>query len=155
MRHIKQSRKIHRRKSKQNKSRSKKSARKYNMKGCSKGSGQKGGCGCSLMSGGSRTFWDPMAPEVGGIAYKMNSYDNQVDRVLEQTRTMLGGAKSKKKRLNKMRKSLRGGGGIIPQELLNFRNDLNGTIANVYTSLKGIDPVVSPAVYKDQYSRPV
>ena len=160
MRHIKQSRKIHRRKSKQNKSRSKKSARKYIMKGCSKGAsciGQTGGCGCSLMSGGSgsRTFWDPMAPEVGGIAYKMNSYDNQVDRVLEQTRTMLGGAKSKKKRLNKMRKSLRGGGGIIPQELLNFRNDLNGTISNVYTSLKGIDPVVSPAVYKDQYSRPV
>lgn len=156
MRHIKQSRKIHRRKSKQNKSRSKKSARKYIMKGCSKGSGQKGGCGCSLMSGGSgsRTFWDPMAPEVGGIAYKMNSYDNQVDRILEPTRTMLGGAKSKKRLHKKMRKSLRGGG-LIPQELLNFRNDLNGTIANVYTSLKGIDPVVSPAVYKDQYSRSV
>lgn len=152
MRHNKHSRKIHRRKTKQNKSR----ARKYIMKGCSKGACQKGGCGCSLMSGGSRTFWDPMAPEVGGIAYKMNPYNVQVDRMMEQTRTMLGGAKSKKRsnKNKKMRKSLRGGG-LIPQELLNFRNDLNGTITNVYTSLKGVDPVVSPAVYKDQYSRPV
>lgn len=157
MRHIKHSRKTHRRKTKQNKSSSRRRARKYIMKGCSKGAsciGQKGGCGCSLMSGGSRTFWDPMTPEVGGIAYKMNSYDNQVDRMMEPTRTMLGGAKSKKRTYKKMRKSLRGGG-LIPQELLNFRNDLNGTMANVYTSLKGIDPVVSAAVYKDQYSRPV
>lgn len=132
-------------------------SRKYFMKGCSKGAscvGQTGGCGCSLMSGGSRTFWDPMAPEVGGIAYKMNSYNNQVDRTLFPTRTMLGGAKSKKRLHKKMRKSLRGGG-LIPQELLNFRNDLNGSLANVYTSLKGIDPVVSATVYKDQYSHPV
>jgi hypothetical protein len=157
MRHIKHSRKIRRRKSKQSQTRKQTRSRKYNMKGCSKGAsciGQTGGCGCSVMSGGSRTFWDPMAPEVGGIAYKMNSYDNQVDRVLFPTRTILGGAKSKKRLNKKMRKSLRGGG-LIPQELLNFRNDINSSFSNVYTSLKGVDPMVSPAVYKDQYSKPV
>ena len=157
MRHTRHSKSMRKHKPKHIKRRSQKRSRKYIMKGCSKGAscvGQAGGCGCSVMSGGSRTFWDPMAPEVGGIAYKMNPYNNQVDRVLFPTRTMLGGAKSKKRANKKLRKSLRGGG-LIPQELLNFRNDLNGSIANVYTSLKGLDPVVSPAVYKDQYSRPV
>ena len=149
------------------------------MKGCSNGkcASQTGGCGCGLMSGGSKraqtggawSMWNPIS---GGEFYKLNAYGEQADRILEPTRTTLGSAKfgggwySRRKGRNvgkskgrtiRSKKGLQKGGsgstGSIVQELMNAKGDLSDMIGNVYTSYKGLDPLPSSAVYRDQYSR--
>lgn len=69
-----------------------------NMKGCSnsKRSRQKGGCGCSLFSGGSKQTqmggaWSAWNPTSGGEFFAKNTYDVQPDYETVQTRTTLGG----------------------------------------------------------------
>lgn len=68
-----------------------------NMKGCSnsKRSRQKGGCGCSLFSGGSKRMqrggaWSAWNPTSGGEFFAKNMYNDQPDYATVQTNTTLG-----------------------------------------------------------------
>jgi hypothetical protein len=163
-----------------NRSRSAKHHKKIiNMKGCSNGScGQTGGC-CGLMTGGgSKTqgqtggAWSMWNPTSGGEFYKLNTYGVQADRMMEATQTTLGSAKfggggrsRRKGRKNRMIRRSKGrtirnkkrqqNGGSIIQELLNAKGDFMDMAGSAYASYKGITPMPSSAVYRDQFSKVV
>ena len=152
-----------------------------NMKGCSnRNCVQTGGC-CGVMTGGSKkrrqvggafSAWNPTS---GGEFYTNNSYNVQPDRMMEATRTTLestpvnaafgGGGRSKRKGRNgrKSRRTIRRtiknkkgqAGGSLIQEFWNGTGLINDMTSNAYTSLKGVDPMPSSSVYRDQFSRAV
>ncbi len=148
------------------------------MKGCSNGKcGQTGGC-CGLMTGGSKQqrqtggAWSVWNPTSGGEFFPNNSYNVQPDRMLQSTQTTLasakfgGGGRSRRKgRKNGMirrskgrtirnKKRLQNGGTII-QELLNAKGDFMDMAGSAYASYKGITPMPSSSVYRDQFSKVV
>ena len=158
-----------------NRSRSAKRHQKIiNMKGCSNGqcTGQTGGC-CGVMTGGAFSAWNPTS---GGEFYKLNSYNIQPDRMMDATRTVLGsaafggGGRSKRKgrkhlkfrrtsrRTIKNKKLQKGGSGTtgsIIQEFMNAKGIINDMVSNAYTGYKGLDPLPSSVVYRDQFLRAV
>ncbi len=159
------------------------------MKGCSnRNCGQTGGC-CGVMSGGRKTRrqtggqWSAWNPTSGGNVHNLNLYNNQPDRMMEATRTVLGstpinatfggGGRSKRKgrnhRMSKGRtrtirnkKGQKGGvcgvlsqqkGGSIIQEFWNGTGLINDMVSNAYAGYRGIDPMPSSSAYRDQFSR--
>ena len=141
---------------------------------------QTGGCGCGLSGGGQTGgAWSTWNPTSGGEFYKLNSYDVQPDRMLQATQTTLGsarfsaavggGSRSKRKgrKNKKIRKTIRrkksrksrisqqtggsGSTGSIIQEFINAKGDITDMIGNAYTSYKGLEPMPSSAVYRDQF----
>jgi hypothetical protein len=138
-------------------------------------------CGGSKQTGGAWSTWNPTS---GGEFFPKNSYNVQPDRMIEATRTTLGstpfsaavggGGRSKRKgrkhRTSKRRTirikkggnrciSQQNGGGGSPgsiiQEFINAKSEISDMIGNAYTSYKGIDPMPSSAVYRDQFLKVV
>jgi hypothetical protein len=62
-----------------------------------------------------------------------------------------GGGKKKSKRMSKMSKKR--GGGLIPQDLVNFGRTFTYGLGSAYNAINGYQQPVNPLPYKDQLSR--
>jgi hypothetical protein len=142
-----------------------------------KGPAMKGGDGCAMcMKGGSTLSPYPPQPaligapwkgDIGnwpGVAgidgvtnhYAMNKYVpyDPVAGVMQERAGSLflgeytGGGKKKAKRMGKMSKKR--GGGLIPQDLVNFGRTFTYGLGSAYNSINGYQQPVNPLPYKDQ-----
>ena len=145
-----------------------------------KGPAMKGGNGCEMcMKGGSTlTPYPPQpafvgAPWTGSISnwpgvggqdgvtnhFSLNKYVpfDPVAGVMQERAGSLflgeytGGSKKKSKKSKKMSKmSKKRGGGLIPQDLVNFGRTFTYGLGSAYNSINGYQQPVNPLPYKDQ-----
>ena len=121
---------------------------------------QQGGCGsCSvpMQSGGGIN--SPSGPSLVGAPYNPSSlgganhyslnkytpFDPQTEGVVLE-RGYRGGKKSKSRKNKKIK-----GGGLIPQDLINIRANINYGLGSAYNSLLGYSQPVSPLPYKGHF----
>ena len=139
--------------------------------------GGNNGCPACLVKGGSTLSPYPAQPAfVGanwkgdisnwpGVAgqdgvtnhYALNKYipyDPQTQVMQERAGSLflgkyIGGGKNKSKKMTKKR-----GGGLIPQDLVNFGRTFTYGLGSAYNAVNGYQQPVNPLPYKDQLSHP-
>ena len=100
-------------------------------------------------------------PGVDGVDNSRNFFENNLYKNDPQTMMKLDGGSSKKnkgstkrnsrKRNSKKQKTIRRGGGIMPQQLTNLGRDLSFNFKSAYNSMNGYSAPVDPKPYMDQF----